>query len=418
MTSKIDSHNKLSLREQYAAVSLNPADTKAPRFDKEFLSPNEGGADVIASHFENLKNGIGVSTGTERVFFEALYSGAWCQGWVSRDINHRVKAYGDFNLCLFAVMTFEEYGPISERATSLVQITERVAIVRARVQSSHLPEPVKQYYIQTAQAYGDIYLLEEKTWRTKTQFKSCWYHQNKEQYAKLQRYAQEGSIIFTVGEINDLGFLRERTISVVDTSNIHLFSPINLQGEGQFAPRIIWTDQNYEQTKFYSMNYFGANTCQLCESQAVKPLLGQLILEMRRGNIDRYLEFVQISGWQDELERQFYTSPSAIFSFLGFLSIRPAYEQQHFRQHFGERRLKIVKAKNVAWFTFLRIYCLAKETLVKPPTVIRTTTPPVSVSTTPHSKDPVVPRVRSLFKFAITALLAYLVVAGLNRIYY
>jgi hypothetical protein len=365
MSSKLSNHNQLSLREQYAHEALTPVNTKATCASRDYIFPNEGGAEAIAHHFDHLSEGIGVGCGTERLFFAALHSGAWCQGWVSRDINPRVKAYGDFNLLLLSVTTFQEYASISESVTSEVQLTERLTLIQDKTHKSDLPEVVKQYHLQTLQAYGRGYLTTNKCWRQETQFQACWYHQNEPQFDKLQRYAQEGNIIFTLGEINDLRFLRERTISVVDTSNIHLFSPINVQGEGNFAPRIIWTDQNYEQTTFYSRNYIVANTCQLCESQALKPLLPQLMQNMRAFGMDRYFEYTQTAGWEDELERQCYNHPNTLSSFLGILSADPA-RYQAFMQTFGERRLMILKVKVFVKFSFHWAYWWGKMALVDP----------------------------------------------------
>lgn len=60
-------------------------------------------------------------------------------------------------------------------------------------------------------------------------------------FAKLQRYAKSGRIIATLGDINNLSFLKESKIAVVDISNIHSYCMIDLDINTPPQPRIIWT---------------------------------------------------------------------------------------------------------------------------------------------------------------------------------
>jgi hypothetical protein len=173
-----------------------------------------------------------------------------------------VKAYIDFNVLLLRISkNMQEYAELSEPVAlgSKAETTlyNRITVIKEKTLSSDLPEVVKNYYLKHMSMLGSIYLWlgRSQDWRKDSRWSDCWYHKNEEQFLKLQRYAKSGNIIATIGDINALKCLRDTKISVVDTSNIHDYCVVNLQGEGNFSPTVIWTELSVDGTQYYSAPY-------------------------------------------------------------------------------------------------------------------------------------------------------------------
>ena len=218
----------------------------------------------VKPHLSQTKPGTKVVTGAERCFFTLLFSDeGLCEGLVSRDINPKVKAYIDFNVLLLRIsQNMQEYAKLSEPVAwwdkkAEATVNDRIRVIEEKTRSSDLPEVVKNYYLKHMRMLGTTYLWlgQNEDWRKDPYFNECWYHNNEERFLKLQRYAKSGNIIATIGDINDLKFLRDTKISVVDTSNIHDYCVVNLQGEGNFSPTVIWTELSVGETKYYSAPY-------------------------------------------------------------------------------------------------------------------------------------------------------------------
>jgi len=248
---------------------------------KDYLFPNEDAPEGIKSHLDLSERGIIVSTGTERNFFNLLFSKEEkCDGIVVRDINQKVKAYIDFNVLLFRISeTRAEYLELSQNVD--LQDTEsfktRMKIILDKVKKSSLPERIKNYYLEHVEDFGSIYLRTQKNWQCEDSkyYKECRYDQNDDGFSKIQKYARAGNIISTIGEINDLSFLKGRIISVVDTSNICDYSLINLKGidDSHSRIRVIWTRPTPRLTQYYSYSLDLLNDQ---EKNEFEELLGKL----------------------------------------------------------------------------------------------------------------------------------------------
>ena len=79
-------------------------DVNITTFTDFFLTPSETVGTDLAPHIQKMEQGLIVSVGTERSFFDlALADQSRCEGLVVRDINPKVKAYVDFNVLLFRI---------------------------------------------------------------------------------------------------------------------------------------------------------------------------------------------------------------------------------------------------------------------------------------------------------------------------
>jgi hypothetical protein len=219
-----------------------------------FIRPNEGRPEGIAHHLAPMKEGLIVSTGSERSFFDLLLADETkCEGLVVRDVNPEIKAYVDFNVLLLRICTsMEEYQSLSCEINDGQDIVARLAVIKEKIKKSDMSQKAKQYYLNNLVDFGLVYLTIRKDWQKDDPFSKVWYHQDPAQFAKLQRYAKAGKIIATVGDINDLRFLEKRSIAVVDISNIHDYVFINIKGISNSNPVIIHTSVNYYQTAYTS----------------------------------------------------------------------------------------------------------------------------------------------------------------------
>jgi hypothetical protein len=212
----------------------------------DYFDPNEGEPEKIGLHLKRTKKGLSVVTGTERGFFHILFSED--EHFVFRDINHRVKLYVDCNLLLIRFSeTMSEYAELSRPLGSEAEFFDRCQWIEKKLLMSDLKENPKNYYLKNLPALLSIYLKAPKCWRNESSIESscyfdkCNYCNNEAQFLKIQKIAKSGNIISTIGDINELTFLKSREVTTVDVSNITDYCMLNLQVTPLCRPRVIWT---------------------------------------------------------------------------------------------------------------------------------------------------------------------------------
>lgn len=227
-----------------------------------FLFPNEYSPERIKPH---LEPGLWVTTGTERSFFLLSMDGEdQCEGVVVRDVNPLVKAYNDFNILLLRLCdTREEYAELSTRPAYMDKddgdarlLQDRIPIIRQKLQAANISPELKTYYLENLASLATIYFNERQDWRTieKENFTHCRYDLLNELFLRVQKKAREGNFVSTVGCINDLTFLGERKVAVIDTSNISDYIFIDPKFAFPSTPRLIHTT-NIPFTKFHSHKF-------------------------------------------------------------------------------------------------------------------------------------------------------------------
>lgn len=261
-----DFKKKIALEDQFEE-SFQKVDTDECCSFFDFLSPNEAYPENVIPHLDLAKNGVLVSTGTERSFFNlAQIDQKKCEGLICIDINQKAIAYVRFNTLLLRITkTREEYiklssdikdGNSDKHLDTDQLIKDRISLISIALENSDLNEKIKCYYRENLSKFGSLYLKERNLWRNKDSFKACWYHLNDTQFAQLQSYAKSGNIIAVVGDINKLSFLKMRKISIVDTSNIKNYSILDFQSPGDnFRPRIIHTCPPFRETVYKSYQF-------------------------------------------------------------------------------------------------------------------------------------------------------------------
>ena len=294
----------ICLEQNLAAQALQPVDVNTSIDFDSFLKPNEFNVYKIKEHLDQQeKTGAIVSTGTERSFFDlALCNPEKCTGLIVRDINPKVKAYVDFNTLLLRLANdVNEYAQLSADLMSLADLKKwveeselplddkkyflenpimieqllfenqdlnrkkreilmiRTQYLRQRIEQSCIPPVVQHYYLHYLNDFAEIYFNTDKSWRgsNKILFQGVQYHENPELFYKLQRFARSGNIIATIGNINDLRFLDQLSIGIVDISNIPDYIIMDFQGGKNFRPRIVWTylHPGGNDTAYYSCAY-------------------------------------------------------------------------------------------------------------------------------------------------------------------
>lgn len=240
---------KVNLETLYEEQVFCEVDIKHKCNFNEYLTPNEGPVANIASHLTGLEEGIHVFAGCERVFLQILYvDETRCRGVVSRDINHRAKAYKDFNCLLFRIScNLTEYAALSARIyrDNPQEFEKRIKVIRDKIEAadlSRISEKMKQYYSKYLNDFASTYLFSFDGWKTINFMVDYDYSLNEEQFLKIQRFVLAGSLISTIGDINDLQFLAGQKVTLVDVSNIPDYIPIDLKAGKNFSPKILWTN--------------------------------------------------------------------------------------------------------------------------------------------------------------------------------
>ncbi len=240
-----------SLEEILSQDVLISIDTQTPHPFGDFLSPNEFWVHEIQPHLQLMEKGLIVSTGTERSFFDLLLSSEEkCTGLVIRDINPKVKAYADFLILCFRVCSHQEFQKIARSKRFDIEK------LRSAVLNSNMSIEMKNYYLKNLDEFSNIW---------KNQYVNLFhiflvtqdavnYYDDANLFNKLKKYAQEGKIVATVGEIGDLDFLKN-DIAAVDVSNIHQYSILDFKIPGKIKPRIIYTIQTQEMFRWEYLSY-------------------------------------------------------------------------------------------------------------------------------------------------------------------
>lgn len=248
----------ISLEEKYKEEVFKLVDIRHNcRFD-DYLSPNEKHPEAVEIHLsKQQEEGVIVSTGTVRCWYNVIFANNKCTGLVNRDFNHRVKACFDFDVLLFRIFKIEEYFKMSaylNKEKSPQEFTERVALIRKKTECARLKEHVKNYYLHHLDDFASVYLQTDQSWRSDPAFLKGNF-EKKEFYSKLRKFAKSGNMISTIGKIDNLDFLKETKIAIVDTSNICHYTILAFKAEKNFHPLIIWTKVKPEYAEYHSLAY-------------------------------------------------------------------------------------------------------------------------------------------------------------------
>lgn len=250
----------LSLEEQFPDLAFpSVIDLKTKNNDwageVTFLPPNEEHPEAIIPHLDLKERGVVVSTGTERCDFLLIFiKKEICEGLIGRDLNPNAKAYRDYNKMLYKVSDdFKDYRNL--RFFLPLNHDYRYEEIRKKIQNASLSERESNYYLTNLVEFEQIYRLGSQFWPYQSGYSSCAYPQNPALFEIVRTYAKEGNTINTIGSINDLTFIENRNVILVDTSNICDYTYIDLKGNAPFSPRIILTKVNSGNTKFRSAEY-------------------------------------------------------------------------------------------------------------------------------------------------------------------
>lgn len=272
-----------SLEDRYADHCFRDIDIKAQVNFTKFHAPNERHVLQIQPHLETAAPGVIVSTGTERSFFDLALSaisrgGENCTGLVVRDIDPQAIGYAHMITLMLRITNdvkdFEELsgpnrGPNLERL-SKGQIDQKIKKIRERLSASDVPEKAKAFYLKHLDDFAPIYFRTQNTWRLSSKneasqkywqshennplfasipskiradsFQGVQYQQDETLFKTLQGFAKSGNIVCTVGSINDLTFINQDPLRLVDVSNIPDYIPMDLQCHEPCNPRFVWNN--------------------------------------------------------------------------------------------------------------------------------------------------------------------------------
>lgn len=279
-----------------------------------FLVPNEY---PVQPHLENIKPGWIVSTGAERSLFNLILAPNQCEGVIVRDVDESVKNYIDCIVLLLRVSEnrIEFVNLVQKLLFSKEEVREELVTLQDKVRISTIPEGMKEYYIQnflteqtrieslrkaiiSSQRVANYTTNGSLLWSTYPQFKEVNYHCDDGMFNKLQKYAKQGRILATVGDISDLGFLSKLKISVIDASNICDYTPLEIDVAGN--PRVIWTQgTNTNETRYYSgkldpLNYEEKNELKGLLERIAMARDAIVCMNSCRINLDSYPEHMNV----------------------------------------------------------------------------------------------------------------------------
>ncbi len=251
----------LSLKYSGIAYPKGFVSADNPEWDK-YLVPNEQHPINILPHLNAIQdNGYLVSTGTERAFI-ALALCNRCRGLIGRDINPNAKLYNDFNLLLIAMAKdLSDYLRLRFKKDSNPEI-------RAWIQV-HMTGQKQQYYLEQLERMSQIFRAKEYSilkkgfvppmeyldkeqdvkdvleFQAEGKFKGANYLRDETLFLKLQAFAKRDEIIFSTGDIYELGEFNDVKIVAVDSSNIYeyVLKPYvyRFTSNPDFRLRVIWT---------------------------------------------------------------------------------------------------------------------------------------------------------------------------------
>ena len=245
---------------QYACCDVDLRETGDKFVGRKYLTPNEAVGSGLRSLLDDMDRGLIVSVGTERSLFDlALADPERCEGLVVRDINPWVKAYLDFVVCLFRISdSREEFLSLSKPPQEIdrEEMGQRLDELRRKIEAARtIPGVVKEYYQKNLDQFARVYYRSLRdsalahpesppgfAERYRYLFFAVDYFNRDDIFLKLQKFAREGRIVTTVGTICDLSFLGDKSVSIIDTSNVHNYSMMDIRGyRSDHPPRVIWT---------------------------------------------------------------------------------------------------------------------------------------------------------------------------------
>ncbi len=229
-----------------------------------YLSPNEENVLEVQSHLVMKKPGKLVCTGAERSLFNLILADPTkCEGLVVVDFDPLTKAYLDFNVLLLRISrNMEHYAQLSsldarqyEGSLTVERYHHRYREINTAIETSDLPPALKEYYKKNLIQFGSIYYNARKTsdWRTSAKFNGVKYHEDERLFQRVQQYAKSGNIIVTKRDINDLKFLDNNNIEILDISNIPDYFIPNFQTNS--TPRVIATKLRGWHFEYQSYSY-------------------------------------------------------------------------------------------------------------------------------------------------------------------
>lgn len=273
-----------NLEDHYADICFQDVNVDQEVDFAKFHAPNERYLLNLKPHLENTKDGVIVSTGTERSFFNLALSalgesGDKCTGLIVRDIDPQAIAYAHMITMMLRITKdakdFERLsgpnrGPGIGQLTP-IQIKQKIDDIQTRIaQSSDIPPKAKAFYLKHLNSFAPIYFKTQNRWRlsgggaaaTKywqerenqgflqelpaeyymNSFQGVQYQKDETLFKTLQKFAKSGNIICTVGSINDLKFIKKDPLRLVDVSNIADYIPLELQCHEPCSPRVVWNN--------------------------------------------------------------------------------------------------------------------------------------------------------------------------------
>lgn len=222
-----------------------------------YRDPNEGGVKEIIPHLEMTKPSLLVSAGTERSFWDLILLDQkypdQCQGLVVRDISPKAVAYVNFVIILLLCAKNRE--ELQKFAQPTDNLEEHIQTIRSLLASVSYSPRMKAFYEKNLESFAKSYFEASHRWRTEAFFPVNYFN-NEEEFQILKKYADQGKMIATLGDIGDLQFLEDagHKIGIVDTSNIHDYALIRPKWK-ESKPKIISTYQDYRQTIYESTSY-------------------------------------------------------------------------------------------------------------------------------------------------------------------
>lgn len=234
--------------EKLFNVCPDELDLTKNKYGADFFFPNERGINQVQLYlqkgFANGNRDLLVATGTYRCFFDLILCNGLCAGLIIMDINPRVKAYMDFIILLLRISIDRE------DFTQLFQEEnwkQSIPVIKMRLQNhANISGKLKDYYLKNLENFAEIYYQNSLTARALIKDfpfeKEVDFRVNDDAFALLKTYADKGAIVVITDSIEHLNQLGAR-VAVVDTSNIHWFSPLEFENSNfpKNPPLVIWT---------------------------------------------------------------------------------------------------------------------------------------------------------------------------------
>jgi hypothetical protein len=241
--------------EQQFLEEIVSIDLDTPCNFADYLAPNEKHPIDAQPHLAMEDCGLIVSTGTERSLFDFILSDEEkCTGLVAIDINPKVKAYLDFNVLLLRLaINREDYCQLAFPPQALGK--ERIETLRQRIKDSPcIPQELKPYYSKHLEAFAKVFDTTSHQWTQNPSFSEVNYYTNDKLFNRLQTAARSGKIIAKTGSIDELSFLKNKKIAIVDISNISDYTCLNFKSE-QPPQKIVYTSCKSNPALYASEHY-------------------------------------------------------------------------------------------------------------------------------------------------------------------